>query len=923
MAVRARFGRLPRSAPSLTSTIVSLAAEYQRVRDRNIEDAWKNGGQFEGKKVTDQMLLAHWKERRAGVSHDDPMWDYYNNTISQLEFNIAESKMGQLYAEEKVSDGQMAAFYRKWAAKLPEQSEAYRQLMTQAAKFKSAAAARGRGRSSNNAAIAYGKKQQETYDTHEKPFDYITGAIAAVAQQANLLDEKDLRDPDHGWSKLITAGAETDPERFSDLLNQIMEDPELHARLTLGIKQYADPDFNGVFDEETLSKYARRAGNGARIRADRAHKFGDTKGEKDALKAAGTYGRNNVIIRATLGGPQGAHDGFIENNEAARSALDLVLNDPTKSISEQRDALDGYTKWLAEEGLPDYTALFPAGTFDPFSPNYDPDANGLVARITGTINAANGIPQGQTLKDDLFGFGDQEAGTGSDAFKLGNQALGVRDAMTLVDGGLGKQVKVDDQGRIDPDGTHWGVFRNDDVDLMSANVVPFAVPGANWLGGEVRYTATQPVRVAVYAGVDPNTGRPVGGIEAAESSDPEIGQKIDIVGPGGQSYTMWGVWDKGEMVWTADDPFTNVNRATGFTDDRGNYVVGYVDPAVSEISDMPGAPKPTFNPGAQINRNGLQRRVYDPATDGFIDSVDGTPWNPQTDRDLSFYSPMSAAANSSAASLKWVNAIGPDAVAKSEREWYSEHPDSWSPDMKRMLQKGARPEDVVEAGARMLLNDVAVKNREGFTPESQQASRKSEGVYAASRAAASRGLTLAEYQKEQENVDVASEAKTREDLIAAMNKWGTGFQNVAGARREPGGAVPQESLSQRWITKGWTVADLLSQPGMSIDQANDLAAIISGGAVGSRAPGQGTIPSLPRTGIGVNNNVGPRTGPPPVNPYAPQGVIPNKVTPKPAPAPVEKPKPTVAPPPAITPVKGFVPPSQHDLRNQHGATEFD
>ena len=230
--IEGRFDACSRSAPSLTSTIVSLAQQCQQTRDRNIEDAWKNGGQFEGKKVTDQMLLAHWKERMQGISQDDPMWDYYNNTIQQLTFNIAESKMGQKYAEEKVSDGEMAAFYRTWAAKLPTDSEAYRQLMTQAAKFKSAAAARGRGRASDAAAKAYMTKQQKTYEEYEQPYTEATRIISNFAEQRNILDAKDLQDPDFGWSKLVSGTAEHDPEEFAHLLSDIMATPAVRDSMT-------------------------------------------------------------------------------------------------------------------------------------------------------------------------------------------------------------------------------------------------------------------------------------------------------------------------------------------------------------------------------------------------------------------------------------------------------------------------------------------------------------------------------------------------------------------------------------------------------------------------------------------------------------------------------------------------------------------
>ena len=72
MARGGNFGRVPRAAPSLTNLLVSIAREMQSARDKNIMDAWKGGGLFEGKEVTDEMVLDHWKKRMDGVSPDDP-----------------------------------------------------------------------------------------------------------------------------------------------------------------------------------------------------------------------------------------------------------------------------------------------------------------------------------------------------------------------------------------------------------------------------------------------------------------------------------------------------------------------------------------------------------------------------------------------------------------------------------------------------------------------------------------------------------------------------------------------------------------------------------------------------------------------------------------------------------------------------------
>lgn len=928
MASKARFGRLPRSAPSLTSTIVSLAQEYQHTRDRNIEDAWKQGGLFEGKKVTDDMFLNHWRERLKGVSQDDPMWDYYNNLIYQYNFTIDESKMGQKYAENKVSDGEMAAFYRKWAAKMPRDSENYRQLMTQAAKFKSAANARGRGAAANASAVAYGRKQQDTFNQYEAPFDAATNVISRFAEQRGYLDAKDLLQPDHGWSKLTEASAENDPENFAHLLSDIMADKPTRDRMTAYLKQ-VDPDFNGVFDEESMSRFAQMAGTGARIRADRAHKMGDIKGEKDAKTKSNVYSQNNIIIRAVLG--SNTQKGFIEENEKARATMDAVLGDATKTPSEQRDAVDEYQNWLGNVGMPQFVKLFPAGTFDPFSANYNDVANGLVGRMSNTMNALSGKPTGQTLKDDLFGFSTAEAGGGSDAAKLGEQTMGIRTNMADVDAGGSKVIKVDAQGRIDPQGTEWGIFKNDDPDLADREVVPFAVPGDNFMNGEVRYTATEPVRVAVYSGIDPNTGGGVGEISSADTSDPNIGSRIEITGPGGQSYTLWGVTvNGGEKMWTVDNPFTEANKGVEARDERGNWVVGYVDPAaggqLAASQQLGGVQKPSFNPSSYVNQDQLKHKVpgpgWTPVNPVWVDSTDNKPWDPSQDKEMGFYSPMTALSNSSEAGMKWVNAMGTEAVAKAEREWYTT-PSHWTPDMKARVAAGAKPGDVIEMQARSLQNDLATKMRMGFTPEQQQASRTAEAISSAGRASASQGFAdLPSYQKAQQ---VAADKSRRDEIAARLDKWG-GQNTVAAGRyiaAQPGGAPGRESAASRWISKGWTIGELLNQPGMSVEQADDLAAIISGGAVGHRIEGQ------------TSNIVG-RGGPqtfkaqPKSNPFAPNGAIPVKppapkyVTPKPPPPPKNAATGT-----AGIGTQSYVPsggssqpPPKAPPKNEHGQTEF-
>lgn len=144
MARTGRFGRMPKAAPDLTSTIVQMLREYNTQVDQNFVDAWKNGGNVDGKPVTDGRLLAHFQSRRNQLSKDDPMYDQWSNRIDQYTFSIDDSKMQVKYDNGKANDAQMAAFYQKWADKTPDNTEFDRQLLSAVGKYRAASAAKGR-----------------------------------------------------------------------------------------------------------------------------------------------------------------------------------------------------------------------------------------------------------------------------------------------------------------------------------------------------------------------------------------------------------------------------------------------------------------------------------------------------------------------------------------------------------------------------------------------------------------------------------------------------------------------------------------------------------------------------------------------------------------------------------------------------------
>jgi hypothetical protein len=53
------------------------------MRERNIRDAWEKGGDFEGKKVTDKMLLDFYREKLSSLATEDPEHNEVRNTLVQ------------------------------------------------------------------------------------------------------------------------------------------------------------------------------------------------------------------------------------------------------------------------------------------------------------------------------------------------------------------------------------------------------------------------------------------------------------------------------------------------------------------------------------------------------------------------------------------------------------------------------------------------------------------------------------------------------------------------------------------------------------------------------------------------------------------------------------------------------------------------
>ena len=208
-ARRGKFGRIPATAPDLTSTIVSLSHQMVAAEDKNITDAWQNGGLYQGKPVTDAMIIAHWQERLQGIDPTDPMYDQYAQTINQLEYNIGLQKAQLAYAQSDggaAADAKMASFYTTWAKKIPPDSEFYRTLQKSAAQFIQTSRAKGAASAKAAAEANYQAAQAHTIATQENAGAYLTNVVFSILASRGV----DIAHPD-----------QTDPAEYAAALASI------------------------------------------------------------------------------------------------------------------------------------------------------------------------------------------------------------------------------------------------------------------------------------------------------------------------------------------------------------------------------------------------------------------------------------------------------------------------------------------------------------------------------------------------------------------------------------------------------------------------------------------------------------------------------------------------------------------------------
>ena len=274
MARRAQFGRRPRVQQSITGTLVSIAREMQAREDQNIMDAWRNGGEVHGRKVTDDMVLNYWTRRRKTLDKADPSYDQIDNQISQLEYAVAQSKADLAHVQGKMSDTQFAQFYLKWSKKVPKNSEFWRVLQKDAAALMAQAKAK---RATGNSAAEAQRIKTENYNK------YVDGVSKRDIAFANA-----LRDAVHKMSDQTGLTIDGNGDK---LLQLVTEDIKLHPKEygTLLDAAKARPNWDGNISRNLYSDEMERAQHGATQIAARSKKDGFVSNWQSNNKAAEVY----------------------------------------------------------------------------------------------------------------------------------------------------------------------------------------------------------------------------------------------------------------------------------------------------------------------------------------------------------------------------------------------------------------------------------------------------------------------------------------------------------------------------------------------------------------------------------------------------------------------------------------------------------
>jgi len=300
---RGSFGLQPRVAPNVSGQIIALAREYVAKRQSNIMDAWRNGGTFEGKKATDDMVLAFWRGEMKDLDPNDPNYEEAKNNVMQLQYGIEQSKADVLHVQGKMSDMEYAGFFLRWAKKVPRNSEFYRTLQKDAAQLIESAKAKSRANGERARTEAFNKFVTTTTARDIAIGDAMTAALTDLSKKTGL----SITGNGDELLKMLTDDVKANPDSYRVLLDVIHK---------------GDPQWDGNLTEGYFNQHIKSATQGYDLIADRAQKAGFVSAYASAaqgMAAMSQWGQNLKVWPVA------------ESYSVAENAFLKVFNDPTAS----------------------------------------------------------------------------------------------------------------------------------------------------------------------------------------------------------------------------------------------------------------------------------------------------------------------------------------------------------------------------------------------------------------------------------------------------------------------------------------------------------------------------------------------------------------------------------------------------------------
>lgn len=546
-----------------------MLSQYEDARDRNIQNAWSTPGgkaRFEGRKVTDQRYLDWWRARRADVSDDDPMADYYDQMIANVQFQIREEKVTLAYTQGRIGEAGVARFYASEARKLPVNSSAWRDLMTNAAKFQQASKKAASGETAQHRFDRFKRQNDAIIANKEQP--------ALVVQQiVNEMAQLGVGGVSSIWDLSITGQGQTDQVtgdpitgeagNLQSILDDMSQDPEFKGRWQqdwLPRIRAADPAFHGTtLDMDYVARLLRRAKSGATDRIHLADRFGYDSYAASAKKDA--TADDNAAHQYK------AWDPAVQIGEWYETARASGMMDPGAS-PQQREAarqtlighLIGARHRAAQRG--------------------DYEIGGALGEAIDTLSGATTGGQRAGPESGTFGslFGTAALiSSGADDRNIRDQAA--QDHTDMEGLASGESVLVmDAEGNLstvpratamaDPKGAGIGTlitrqrgYTVHDKDGSTTQVGDTVVP--------IIHQGT-PVVMQVGTDLDPQLDVYGNALAAPATQSGVVGYRYEING-----VVWWQMYDNaGDLNWTKTSPFVAGDvQHQGLTQDKNTYLV--------------------------------------------------------------------------------------------------------------------------------------------------------------------------------------------------------------------------------------------------------------------------------------------------------------------------------------------------------------